>query len=107
MYSVFFSEEISEYVLKYFEKYREYFENLFEDSWIWSEKQIIESYIEESINRHNEIKSLIIKTLKEENILWKTSLNTIVIKWRTKYLFIEWEENISSKYRIISKLEIR
>jgi hypothetical protein len=107
MYKVFFSKESSEYILNYFDKYREYYENLYEDSWIWSENQIIKSYIDESLNRHNNLKDLIIKSLKDENILWRNKDNSIIIKWRTKYIFIDFQENNDLSRRYISNISIR
>jgi hypothetical protein len=93
--------------LNYFENYRRYYENLFEDIWIWSENQIIDLYIEESLNRHNELKSLITNTLKEESILWRKQDNSIIVRWRTKYLFIEFLENDELKERYVSSVSIR
>jgi hypothetical protein len=107
MYKVFFSKESSHYILSYFENYRRYYEGLFEDSWIWSESKIIKTYIDESLNRHNELKNLIIKFLKEENILWRKKDNHIIISWRTKYLFIDFRENNDLKERFVVSISIR
>ena len=107
MYKVYFKKDTSKYMLNYFENYRKYYELLFQDSWIWSENQIINWYIDESLNRHIELKSFIINKLKEENILWKKSNNSIIIKWRTKYLFIEFDENFELKQRYVLSLSIR
>lgn len=107
MYRVFFKSKTSEYILNYFENYRKYYESLFEDSWIWSENQIIDWYIKESLNRHNELKNLIIQVLKEENILWRKENNSLIIRWRTKYLFIEFYEDANLKERYVSSVSIR
>ena len=107
MYKIFFTKKSSEYILNYFENYRKYYEKLFEDSWIWSENQIINSYIDESLNRHNELKNLIVKSIKEEKIFWRTNDNTIVISWRTKYIFLNFEENLDLKQRYILNISIR
>lgn len=107
MYRVFFKSETSEYILNYFENYRKYYENLFEDSWIWTENQIIKWYIDESLNRHNELKTLIINTLKKENVLWRKDNYSIIIKWRTKYLFIDFEEDNEWKERFVVSISIR
>ena len=107
MYKVYFKNETSKYILSYFENYRRYYENLFEDSWIWSEDQIIKWYIDESLNRHNELKILIIKTLKEEKNLWVKNGNSMIIKWRTKYIFIDFEEDNNLKERYVISVSIR
>ncbi len=107
MYKVYFKDETSKYILNYFEKYRQYYEKLFEDSWIWSENQIINSYIDESLNRHNELKEVIIKTLKEENIFWRKNDYSIIIKWRTKFIFVDFQEDQNLKERFIINISIR
>lgn len=107
MYRVFLSTETIEYLSTYFDKYRDYYEKIYQDSWIWSENQIIDSYYNESKMRKQEIFDLLKNTLKEEKVLWKTPSNTIVIKWRTKYLIVEWSEDDISKKRIIDKVDIR
>lgn len=53
------------------------------------------------------MKNLIVKTLKEENILWRKNDYSIIIIWRTKYIFIEFSENKKLKKRYIDSLEIR
>jgi len=107
MCKVYFKNEISNYILNYFENYRKYYENLYEDSWIWSENQIIKWYIDESLNRHNELRTLIITTLKEENVLWRKVNYSIIIKWRTKYIFIDFEEDKKLKERFVVNIWIR
>jgi len=107
MYKVFFGKETSQYILNYFENYRKYYENLYEDSWIWSENQIIKSYIDESLNRHNELKNVIIYTLQNDNILWRKNDNFTIIRWRTKYLFIYYEEDSNIKERFVLNITIR
>lgn len=107
MYKVLFSRETFEYISDYFEKYREYYEKLYEDSWIWSEKQIVDSYIKESSNRKEEIIGIITTYLKEEKIFWRTRDNTIIISWRTKYIFLDFEENLDLMQRYIVGIWIR
>ena len=51
MYKVFYEEWLLDYLSKYFKLYRQYFEELYEDSWIWSEDIIVNSYIQESKQR--------------------------------------------------------
>ncbi|MDD3793304.1 MAG: hypothetical protein PHI37_00630 [Candidatus Gracilibacteria bacterium] len=107
MYKVTFKPDVYDYLLKYFNKYREYYENLYEDSGIWSENQIIDGYIEESKNRNIEILDLIEETLDKENILGRKENNSLIIRWRTKYLFIEFLEDANLKERYVSSLSIR
>ncbi len=107
MYKVKFNLKIQEYLSWYFKLYREYYENLYKDSWLWNESQIITWYINESIKRKEEIIYLIAYKISSENILWRTLENTIIINWRTKYIFIEWDENIDLKTRYIISIEIR
>ena len=107
MYKVLFTNKSINYLWNYFSKYREYYQNLYEDSWLWSEKHIIESYINEAKNRKIEILDVIEKTLKEENILWRKEHNSIIIKWRTKYLFIDFSEDQNLKERFVYSVSIR
>ena len=53
------------------------------------------------------MKNLIIKTLEEENIFWRTNDNGIVISWRTKYIFLDFEENLDLKQRYVVNISIR
>jgi hypothetical protein len=107
MYKVFYDDWVMKYLSSYFNLYREYYENLYEDSWIWSEDMIIEWYINESKQRKNEIIDLLDSCLSEESILWKRMTNSIVLKWKTKYLFIDWKEHVENKQRIITNIDIR
>jgi len=107
MYKVTFKPDVYDYLLKYFNKYREYYENLYEDSWIWSENQIIDWYIKESKNRNIEILDLIEETLDKENVFWRKENNSLIIRWRTKYLFIEFYEDANLKERYVASVSIR
>lgn len=107
MYRVYFDEIIYEYLSWYFRLYRQYYQNLYQDSWLWSEDIIIKWYNDESQNRKKEILDLLENCLSEEKVFWKTPFNTIVIKWRTKYLIVEWSEDNTSKKRTVNSLDIR
>ncbi|OIP53056.1 hypothetical protein AUK10_02925 [Candidatus Gracilibacteria bacterium CG2_30_37_12] len=107
MFKVYFSTESSAHLAHYIIQYREYYENLYRDSGIWSEDQIIDGYIAESKQRKNEIMKLITTRLSQEMILGKTSLNAIVLPWRSKYIFLEWAEDDDLQERRISKFDIR
>ncbi|MDD5197242.1 MAG: hypothetical protein PHN60_00055 [Candidatus Gracilibacteria bacterium] len=107
MFKVYFSRESSARLARYIIQYREYYENLYRDSGIWSEDQIIDGYIAESKQRKNEIITLITTRLSQEVVLGKTLLNTIILPWRSKYIFLEWVEDCDSKERRIIKFDIR
>lgn len=107
MYKIEYSLKVQEYLFEYFEYYRKYYEELYSDTWLWNEEQIIDWYVREAKNRKEEIIKLIEKNFSENEILWKSLENTIFLRWRTKYIFIEWKENKKSKIRYILKLEIR
>lgn len=107
MYKVKFNLDVLAYLSWYFKVYREYYENLYKDSWLLSEEQIIDWYIKESIQRKKEIINVIENHLFEESVLGRKSTNTIILKWRSKYIFIEWVNNIESKKRYVSNIEIR
>ena len=107
MYKVLFDEEVLEYLSEYFKLYREYYEDLYKDSWIWSEEEITNWYINESIQRKKEIIEIIEKKLSEEIVLGKKIDNIIILKWRSKYILIGWFEHIKTNERYISSIEIR
>ena len=107
MYKIDITKESLNYLIKYFSTYREYYENLYKDSWIWSEEQIIDWYIKESINRKKEILELIKDNISVDNILWRRLQKFVILKWRTKYIFIERKENKKLKIRTIINIEIR
>jgi len=107
MYKVSLTNNSIDYLWDYFDKYRKYFENLYQDSWIWSENQIINSYINEAKNRKIEVLNLIKNTLEEENVLWRKDNYSIIIKWRTKYIFIDFEEDKKLKERFVVNIWIR
>jgi hypothetical protein len=107
MHKVLFYLDGLDYLSKYFRIYREYYENLYKDSWLWSEDKIIDWYIKESIQRKKEIILIIETKLSEEVILGKKTGNTIILQWRSKYIFIKWLEDKELKERYISNIEIR
>ena len=107
MYKVSLTNNSINYIWDYFDKYRKYFENLYQDSWIWSENQIINSYIDEAKNRKIEVLKLIKETLQEENLSWRKDNYSIIIKWRTKYIFINFEEDNELRERFVIDIWIR
>lgn len=72
--------------------YREYYENLYSDTGIYWERQIIENYFQGAIDRQVEIYDLIEERLSPDIVLWRTSENSLFISWRSKILFIAWED---------------
>ncbi len=107
MYKVSLTNNSINYLWDYFDKYRRYYEKVYEDTWIWSENQIINSYIDEAKNRKIEVLNLIKNTLEEENVLWRKDNYSTIIKWRTKYIFIDFEEDIKLKERYVISISIR
>ena len=107
MYQIQYNKKVENYLSKYFKIYREYYENLYMDSWLWNENQIIKWYIDESINRKNDIITSINNIIWEDEVLWKTLDNTIFITWRKKYIFVEWLDDNINKTRYIKNIEIR
>lgn len=76
---------------------------LFEDSWIWSEESIVYNYIFDSSLKTEEIYDLIFEKLSDDLI--KYPENKAIIKWRSKYLIIKFEDKEDK--RIILDLEIK
>ena len=72
MYKINISKKSIKYLDDYFSIYCSYFESLYEDSWIWSEDQIIDWYIQESTKRKDEIIDLINNKLSDNSVLWRT-----------------------------------
>lgn len=107
MYRVLLTNKSISYLWNYFDLYRRYYEELYQDSWIWSENQIINSYIDESKNRKMEVLKLIKETLQEENILWRTNDYSIIIRWKTKYIFVDFTEDNDLKERFVNSISIR
>ena len=107
MYKVTINQKSLDYLKAYFTLYRGYYEDLYKDSWILTEAQIIDWYIKESINRKKEILELINNKISINNILWRRLEKSVILRWRTKYIFIEWEDDIKLKTRNIINIEIR
>ena len=107
MYKVLFKLTVLDYLSLYFTLYRKYYEDLYRDSWLWSENQIIEWYINESTQRKQEIINLIEKRLSEKNILGKKIWNRLIVQRRSKYIFIQWIENKELQIRQVSEIDIR
>jgi hypothetical protein len=79
-------------VEKYIRQYRTYFEELYSDTGIFGEKQIVERYIQESYDRREEIFSRIEERLSPDIVHGHTLENTLFLSWRSKTLFIAWED---------------
>lgn len=105
MYNIFFSENVQARVSEYSRQYRTYYEALYLDSGIWAEEQIIDGYIRESLQRESEIYSTIAERLSGKYDILISQGSTTYIRWRSKYLFITWEDDKGD--RVITHLEIR
>ncbi len=103
--NIYYTEWVIDVLEKYMIRYREYYHELYSDTGIWSEEQIKNSYTQEAKNRKQEIRSLIEQRLDEDEVLGRISKNTIILPWRSKYLFLSWED--LGDDRFITKLEIR
>lgn len=73
-------------------QYREYYEDLYSDTGIYGERQIIENYLQSAIDRQVEIYDLIEQRLSPDIVLGRTIENTLFLSWRSKTLFIAWED---------------
>ncbi len=73
-------------------QYREYYEDLYSDTGIYGERQIVENYLQSAIDRQAEIYDLIEQRLSPDIVLGRTIENTLFLSWRSKTLFIAWED---------------
>ncbi len=89
----------------YIANYKGYFRELYVDTGIWWEDIIIENYLKESRARKDEIYDLLERRLSSETVLWRTPNNTLFLGWRSKILFVEWEDHWED--RAITTLSIR
>ena len=68
MYKVIFSPVSTQSLEMYISRYREYYLTLYGDTGIWSQDQIIHSYILESTKRKEEIIQIIVQKLSQESV---------------------------------------
>ncbi len=101
---ILFQDNCLETIDRYIDKYEEYFFNLFTNTGIFNEETIRENYVREAKNRRNSIIDLIIKTLSTDLVFGRTLDNTIFISWKSKILFIAWEDRWNK--RILTDLII-
>ena len=86
-------------------QYREYYEDLYSDTGIYGERQIVENYLQSAIDRQAEIYDLIEQRLSPDIVLGRTIENTLFLSWRSKTLFIAWEDEW--RIRLVTDLLIR
>ncbi len=86
-------------------QYREYYEDLYSDTGIYGERQIVENYLQSAIDRQVEIYDLIEQRLSPDIVLGRTIENTLFLSWRSKTLFVAWEDEWD--IRIVTDLLIR
>lgn len=102
-FKILFTWKVKNRINNYAYNYSNYYKKLFEDSFIWSEDEIIRKYEEDADLRVKEIYQKIISKLQDNLIVYPD--NIVLIKWRSKYLIVTfYDENDN---RIISDLEIR
>ena len=103
MYKILFNKKSLSQTNNYVKNYRSYHENVYQDSWIWSEDIIIDSYRKESIFRYDEILDTILNKLSTSVISYPN--NKVVIRWRSKILLVSFIEKWDM--RTIIDIEIR
>ncbi len=92
---------------RYIAHYRRYFFELYSDTGLGeSEKIIKESYNKEAKMRKGEILKLIEIHFTPGIILGRTLIDSLILPWRSKVVFVTWEELENGIRRIID-LEIR
>ena len=107
MYKVIFNTKVDYSIDDYITRYRRSFRELYSDTGIWSESIILDRYEEEAKTRKNEIITTIIDRLSGETVFWHSGLGTVTVRWRSKYLFIEYVELLEEKIRLVENIDIR
>ena len=108
MYQVIIPENVHSIIDNFILSYRNVFVKLFNDTWLSSENEIIENYVLRSKKFQREIYYSVNDLLKEEKILWYSTLEnknfeitTIVWNYR---LFIEYWEDNDDKIRFVENI---
>ncbi len=89
----------------YIRNYSTYFLGLYTDTGIFSEAQILEYYEKEAQNREEELYNLIKTRFSPDVVLGRTMSNTLLLPWRTKTLFILWQDY--EDVRVLMDMTIR
>ncbi len=92
MKKVFLHREVITSIDIYISSYLDYYVSLYSDTGIFSEEIIIEQYQKEARERYREIRSRITEYFSPDIILGRTPDNTLFLPWRSKTLFITWED---------------
>ncbi len=92
MKKVFLHREVIASIDTYISSYLDYYVSLYSDTGIFSEEIIIEQYQKEARERYREIRSRITEYFSPDIILGRTPDNTLFLPWRSKTLFITWED---------------
>ena len=103
MFKVIFSKKTLEKIDIYISAYRQYHEEIYQDSWIRSERQIIDGYAEESKYRYFEMLEILERNMSENIISYPN--NQAIIRWRSKILLVSF--TTTQDTRIITDIEIR
>ncbi len=107
MKKIIWSHKSKESIKGYITEYRWYFLELYSDTGLGESEAIIkENYNKEAKTRRKEILILIENRLSNEVILGRTLVNSLILQWRSKLVFITWED-IGEDIRRIVDLEIR
>ncbi len=105
MLKIKYHPQVINIIEQYIRQYRIYYQDLYSDTGIWGENQIIDNYIRESIDREEELYTYIEQIVSPDIILGRTPLNTMLLPWRSKTLWISWEDDGDT--RIVRDLIIR
>lgn len=81
----------------YIENYKSIFHHIYDDTGLFGLQQIMDSYEMAAEYRRQELTDLIIQRFAPEIILGRTPGNTILLPWRTKTLWISWEDDTNSR----------
>ncbi len=107
MYSVVFNTRVELIIERYINAYRLKFGELYSDTGIWSESIILDRYEAEAKSRKNDIIATIIAKLSCETVIGHSGSGTVVVRWKSKYFFIEYREMKEENIRLVEDIVIR
>ena len=108
MYKIIFREKWRNKLKEFIVSYKNSNLRLYIDTGIYYENLIRENYIKNSREFYYKIRKEISNILKEENILWFSTLEnwnleTTTITWNYR-LFIEYNEDLDNKLRFVENI---
>ncbi len=104
MKTILFHERSIQTIDTYIDRYEAYFFDLFTDTGLFNEETIRENYMKEARNRRDDIFERIIARFSPEIVLGRTPENTLFLPWRSKVLFVTWQDE--GEIRVITDLKI-